>query len=104
EGDAHEAQGRLGVLRQPQLIVVRADQQVTEVDVRGARAAIAQVRDFGISQELRAHAGVLRALAWKEKGDSSHLLFGFDYLAAGVVPAVAADRVRPGELLAVRTR
>jgi len=69
---AHEAKRGLRVVSQPQLVVVRPDQQVAEVDIGAGRAAIAQLGDLGIGEELGAHAGVLRALAWEQKRDLRH--------------------------------
>src|SRR5712691_4308105 len=105
-----------------------------EVDTGRVRAAVAQVANLRIGEQLGPHAGVLGALAWEEEGDfrhrlvfpphpsapfraartsppsgearggELHLFFGFDHLAAGVVAAVRADGVWAHELLAVRAR
>src|SRR5437879_5548517 len=67
--DAHEAQGRLRVLREAELILAGGRQQVAEVDAGLGSAPIAERRDLRVFEELRSHAGLLRALAWKQERD-----------------------------------
>src|SRR5207247_8084573 len=72
EPEADEAQRRLGVLRELQLVVVRGGEQASQLDIRSAGAALAQVCDLGIIEQLSPHACVLRALARIDKRDPGH--------------------------------
>src|SRR6202011_5516605 len=98
-----------------------AHQQATQVDVGGGGAAVAELGDLWIGQEVRAHACKLGALSRKEECDARHpylsasiratgadrrrrQLLGLDHFAAGIVAAVGADRMRAPGLLAVRAR
>jgi hypothetical protein len=65
QSDAHEAEGRLRILGESQLVFVGADEQVAKVHSCEARAAFAKVGDLRIGEELGAHPRVLRALARK---------------------------------------
>ena len=69
EADTDKAQGRLRVLGQPELVIVREREQVTQVDAGGRGALIAERRDLFVLEELGPHAGLLRSLSREEKCD-----------------------------------
>src|SRR6266542_1374085 len=110
--DSPEAERGLGVLGESQLILVSRRQQVPQVDARRLRAAVAERGNLLVLEEPGPHAGLLRALAGVEECNPGRnymplrrlaaptsplawggvLLLCFDYFAARVVAAVAADR------------
>ena len=65
--EACEAQRRLGVLGQPQLVVVRSREQAWQVDAGRGRTFITELADLGVLEKLDSHAGLLRALAGKQE-------------------------------------
>ncbi len=69
QADAHETERGLGVLGQPQLIVVGGGQQPAKVDVGGRGAPVAEVADLRVGQQLGPHARLLGALAGVDEGD-----------------------------------
>src|SRR2546428_13333379 len=60
--EAREAQRRLGVLGQPQLVVVRSREQAWQGDAGRGRTFLTELADLGVLEELDYHAGPLRAL------------------------------------------
>jgi hypothetical protein len=72
QAEAHEAQRRLSVLGQPQLLVIGTDEEPAQIQARNICNPIAELRDLRISQELGSHAGMLRTLAWKNERDLRH--------------------------------
>src|SRR5258708_34277610 len=69
QADAHEAESRLGVLGEPELVVVRGGEQAAQVDGGRRGAPVAEVADLGVGQELGPHARLLGALAGVDEGD-----------------------------------
>jgi hypothetical protein len=67
-----EAQSRLRVLGQAQLVFVSADEQALEIDVGGAGTAVAELGDFGIGEELGPHPRLLGALPRKNESNLTH--------------------------------
>jgi hypothetical protein len=59
QADAHEAEGGLSVLGEPQLVLVRGGEQAAQVDVGGLRAPVAEIADLRVCQELGPHASLL---------------------------------------------
>src|SRR5438094_6982716 len=67
EGDADEAQRGLGVLGEAQLVIAGRREEPAQVDRGRGRAPVAERGDLLVFEELGPHAGLLRALAGKQK-------------------------------------
>jgi len=72
QAKADEAQGRLGVLGELQLVVVSGGEQAHQVDIGRCAALFAQLRDLGVLEQVLAHSGVLGALTGENEGDLGH--------------------------------